>query len=123
MLEQSNALVNECLARPLRYYWHAEFLLVIWPKSDYNVITMATTTRIIRIGNSRGIRIPKTLLDEAELTGEVILRAEKGRLVVKSSHRPRQGWREEAQRMHSRAEDRLLDPVTPTEFDSKEWTW
>jgi antitoxin MazE len=37
---------------------------------------MAAKTRIIRIGNSRGIRIPKTLLEEAELPDEVELHAE-----------------------------------------------
>ena len=43
--------------------------------SDYNVITMTAKTRIVRIGNSRGIRIPKTLLEEAELPDEVKGRA------------------------------------------------
>src|SRR5262249_47884072 len=46
---------------------------------DYNVITVTAKIRIVRIGNSRGIRIPKTLLQEAELPDEVVLHAEPGR--------------------------------------------
>jgi antitoxin component of MazEF toxin-antitoxin module len=37
---------------------------------------MTTKTRIVRIGNSRGIRVPKLLLDQAELPDEVELRGE-----------------------------------------------
>ena len=70
---------------------------------------MATKTHIIRIGNSRGIRVPKALLDEAQLSEEVELRAEPGRLVVRSSHRPREGWAEAARRMHKSGDDRPLD--------------
>ena len=44
------------------------------PRS-YTVVTMVTKTVIVRIGNSRGIRIPKSLLDEAELPEEVELHA------------------------------------------------
>src|SRR5262249_43148619 len=50
--------------------------------NDYDVMTTTVKTRIVRIGNSRGVRIPKTLLEEAELPDEVELHAEPGRLVV-----------------------------------------
>ena len=84
---------------------------------------MATRTRIVRIGNSRGIRIPKTLLDEAELPEEVELHAEPGRLVVQAAHHPRSGWAEAAKRMRSRGDDQLLDEPTTTQFDREEWEW
>jgi len=84
---------------------------------------MPIKTRIIRIGNSRGIRVPKALLDQAQLSEEVELRAEPGRLIVKSARRPRQGWAEEARRMHERGDDRLLDEPIPTHFDEEEWEW
>ncbi len=89
---------------------------------SYNVITMSTRTRIVRIGNSRGIRIPKTLLEQAELPEEVELHAERGRLVVQAARPPRSGWAEAAKEMHARGDDRLLDEPTPTRFD-KEWEW
>jgi antitoxin MazE len=84
---------------------------------------MPTKTRIVRIGNSRGIRIPKTLLDEADLPEEVELHAEPGRLVVQGVRRPRSGWAAAAKRMRARGEDRLIDEPTATVFDREEWEW
>lgn len=84
---------------------------------------MAVKTHLIRIGNSRGIRVPKALLEQAQLSDEVELRAEPGRLVVKSTHRPRQGWQEAARRMRASGDDRLLDEPTPTRFEAEEWQW
>ena len=80
-------------------------------------------TRIIRIGNSKGIRIPKVLLDQAELPEEVELHAEPGRLVIQASRGPRFGWAEAAKAMHARGEDRLLDENTSTRFDDETWQW
>ena len=84
---------------------------------------MTTTTRIVRIGNSRGIRVPKLLLDRAALPDEVELRAEPGRLVVSAAHRPRAGWAAAARKMRERGEDVLLDAPTPTRFDRTSWKW
>jgi len=84
---------------------------------------MATTTRIVRIGNSQGIRIPKPLLDEAQLPEEVELQAEPGRLVVRAARGPRHGWADAARAMGARQEDALLDEATATTFDVEEWTW
>ena len=84
---------------------------------------MTAKTRIVRIGNSRGIRVPKLLLEEAGLPEEVELRAEPGRLVVSAATRPRAGWASKARSLHRRGDDAPLDPVTPTEFDDTEWRW
>jgi antitoxin MazE len=84
---------------------------------------MATKTRIVRIGSSRGIRIPKALLDEANLPDEVELHAQPGRLVVQGVRRPRSGWAAAAKRMHARGDDRPLDEATATKFDREEWGW
>jgi antitoxin MazE len=84
---------------------------------------MAAKTRIVRIGNSRGIRIPKTLLEEAELSDEVRLHAEPGRLVVAIVRHARKGWAAAAHRMRARSDDRLLDEPTATRFDHEEWKW
>ena len=80
-------------------------------------------SRIVQIGNSRGIRLPKVLLEEAQLADEVELEAEPGRIVIRRANRPRAGWAAAARRMRERDEDRLLDPTTPTRFDEKEWKW
>ena len=47
---------------------------------------------IVRIGNSRGIRLPKTLLQEAQLEDEVELQAEPGRILISKLAKPRAGW-------------------------------
>jgi antitoxin MazE len=84
---------------------------------------MTTKTRIVRIGNSRGIRIPKTLLDEAHLPEEVEVHAQPGRLVVQAARHPRSGWAVAAKRMRTNSDDRLLDESTSTTFDREEWEW
>ncbi len=90
---------------------------------DYNVITMTTISRIVRIGNSRGIRVPKALLQQAELPEEVELQAEPGRLVVRAVRRARAGWAQAAAQMHERGDDRLLDAAAGNRFDAEEWEW
>jgi antitoxin MazE len=80
-------------------------------------------SRIVQIGNSRGIRLPKVLLEEAQLADEVELQAEPGRIVIRRGNRPRAGWAAAARRMREQDDERLLDPTTPTRFDEKEWKW
>ena len=84
---------------------------------------MATKTRIIRIGNSQGFRVPRALLEQAQLPEEVELQAQPGRLIVRASRRPRAGWSEAARVMRERGHDRLLDQPTTTRFDQEDWTW
>lgn len=80
-------------------------------------------TRIVRIGNSRGVRIPKPLIEQAGLGEEVELLVEEGRIVISSASKARAGWAEAAQLLRERAEDGLLDAGTPTHFDEGEWEW
>jgi antitoxin MazE len=82
-----------------------------------------TRTRIVRIGNSRGIRVPKVLLEQAQLPEEVTLHAEPGRLVVQAARGPRFGWAAAAKAMRARGDDRLIDEPRPTRFDVDEWQW
>lgn len=79
--------------------------------------------RIVQIGNSRGIRIPKVVLEEAQLDEEVELTAEPGRIVIRKTSGPRAGWETAARRMREHGEDRLLDLPTFTRFDEEEWEW
>ena len=84
---------------------------------------MPTKTRIVRIGNSQGIRVPRALLEQADLPEEVELQAQPGRLVVRAARRPRAGWAQAARAMHEREHDVLIDESTPTRFEQEEWTW
>lgn len=79
--------------------------------------------RIVRVGNSRGVRLPKPLLEQAGLPDEVEIHAEPGRIIIESARRVRSGWAEAARAMAERGDDALLDEPTPTEFDLEEWTW
>jgi antitoxin MazE len=80
-------------------------------------------TRLVRIGNSRGIRLPKSLIAQAGLTEEVELRVEDGTIILEPTTSARSGWAEAAKELRERDEDLLLDPITPTHFDDKEWKW
>jgi antitoxin MazE len=84
---------------------------------------MKAKARIVKIDNSRGIRIPKTLLDEADLPEEVELHAEPGRLVIQALRPPRRGWAAASRRMRTYSDDRLLDESTPTGFERDAWEW
>ena len=84
---------------------------------------MIAKTRIVPIGNSKGIRVPKVLLEHAQLPDEVELQAERGRLIVRAARGTRAGWAAAARTMHDRGDDRLLDATTVSRFDDKEWRW
>jgi antitoxin MazE len=81
------------------------------------------TVDVIRIGNSRGIRIPKTLIDQCGLGDKVELRVEKGRLIVAPQRQPRQGWEEALRAAGPGGADELLLDMPPTRFDMEEWEW
>ncbi len=82
-------------------------------------------TRIIRIGNSQGIRIPRPLLEPIRLRGEVEITAENGALVIRPARKPREGWEEALREMARRGDDALPDDVKPSEssWDESEWKW
>jgi antitoxin MazE len=68
-------------------------------------------TRIVRIGNSQGIRIPKPILEQTGLDGEVEISAKNGSVVIRAAAKPRAGWDAAFREMARRGEDRLLDDV------------
>ncbi len=81
-------------------------------------------TRIVRIGNSRGLRLPKLLLDQTGLSDEVEVEAQGNHLIIRAARAPRNGWAEAFADMAAADEDRLLDPeLPPTRFDRHDWTW
>jgi len=80
-------------------------------------------TRLVRIGNSRGVRLPKPLIEEAGLSEEVEIRARQGSIVILPVAGVRSGWAEAARQLRTCNEDRLLDGPTETRFDHREWSW
>jgi antitoxin MazE len=80
-------------------------------------------TRLVRIGNSRGVRLPKTIIMQAGLTDEVELGVRDGAIIIARVTSTRSGWAEAAGQMRQLGDDRLLDLPLPTRFDEKEWRW
>ena len=82
-------------------------------------------TRIVRIGNARGVRIPKLLLEQSGLEGEVEMNAENGSLLIRKVTKPRAGWSAAFRAMARQGDDALLDdlPSTLTSSDEDEWEW
>jgi len=86
---------------------------------------MQTTvkTRIIRIGNSQGIRIPKPIIEQLGFSDEVELEIYPDQLVIRSAHTPRQDWEAQFKAMAEAGHDQLLDAEILTEWDETEWEW
>ena len=88
---------------------------------------MGMKTKIVRIGNSRGVRIPKPLLEEAGLEErgvQVQLRVVEGGIMIESERAPRAGWADAAALANERGDDTLLDAAVPrTRFDEADWEW
>ncbi|MFQ5899920.1 MAG: AbrB/MazE/SpoVT family DNA-binding domain-containing protein [Candidatus Methylomirabilia bacterium] len=79
--------------------------------------------RVVRIGNSRGIRIPKVWLEQLGLDEEVELAVQKDKLVIRRAQRPREGWEEAFRSMAEHRDDRLLDEPMAAKWDREEWDW
>jgi antitoxin MazE len=78
--------------------------------------------QLIHIGNSRGIRIPKPIIEQCGLGDMVDLQTEHNRLVITPHRAPREGWEEAfAAAGGPSGDDLRLD--FPNEFDEKEWHW
>ena len=81
-------------------------------------------TKIVKIGNSQGVRIPKVLLDQTNLDEEVELEVQDNSIVIRSSLPARHGWDESFQLMAEQGDDRLLDKVDQlSNWDKEEWEW
>ena len=83
------------------------------------------STRIVKIGNAHGIRIPKPMLDQLGLSKKVELEMAQDHLVIRAAQPPRCGWDEQFQVMAMRGDDQLLDENVPTltQWDENEWEW
>ena len=84
-------------------------------------------TTLVQIGNSRGIRIPKALLEQYHLHDqvEVELEPRPGHLVIRPTRPARSGWDDAFRAMRERGDDVLLDgeSLAATEWDTTEWEW
>jgi len=81
------------------------------------------STQIVKTGNSRGIRIPRTLIEQVKLGNEVEILVQRGQLVIRPLSRPRSGWDEQFRAMAEHGDDQLLDKPVATKWDRSDWVW
>ena len=73
---------------------------------------------IVQVGNSKGIRLSKTLLDKYQITNKVELVLENDYIILKPVTEPRKNWENAFAEMHKNGDDNLLiDSV----FDDEKW--
>ena len=85
---------------------------------------MVLKTRIIRIGNSQGVRIPKPLLEQSGIEDEVELEVHDKRIIIHAAAKPRQSWDDAFAEMASLEDDVPFDPgYIPSTWDDEEWEW
>lgn len=89
-------------------------------RSNYDVIMKA---QIIQIGNSQGIRIPKLLLEETHLAGEVEMEVFQGGILIRNVQKPRGDWDAIFKSMADSDDDIAPAAKARTEFEKKEWQW
>lgn len=75
------------------------------------------------MGNSRGVRLPKPLIEQAGLSDEVELELQGNTIVIVATRVARRGWAEAARELNEQGGDVLLDGHTSTLFDENEWQW
>jgi antitoxin MazE len=78
---------------------------------------------IVPIGNSKGIRIPKTILEQCNIEKEVVLEIEDQNIIIKPFKKePRKNWAQYFRKMKERGEDQLFidDSI---DLDATDWEW
>jgi antitoxin MazE len=105
--------------------------VVMTPECNYNVVMKIKVPRkagslrvrpvsngvkakLVRIGNSRGVRIPKVLLEQSGLTERVTLRVSGNRIIVEGTADPRAGWEEAMKKAVAEHGNELTD-------EDREW--
>lgn len=83
-------------------------------------------TKVVKIGNSLGIRIPKSIIHESGLKNEVELEVIEGRIIIKPISTNRESWDAAFKRMAKKQDDILLDNESilgQSNWDQEEWEW
>ncbi|MEB3189943.1 MAG: AbrB/MazE/SpoVT family DNA-binding domain-containing protein, partial [Snowella sp.] len=99
----------------------------------YNVVTIdfinftqnvdMVKARIVKVGNSQGIRIPKPLLEQSGIKTNVDIGVQGEALIIRNAATPRQDWGAAFEAMAAQGDDRLLDAPTVTDWEEAEWDW
>ena len=80
-------------------------------------------TKLVPIGNSMGVRLPKTMIEQARLANcELVLRVTDEGILIAPKYSPRKGWKKTFKKMHKNNDKPLL-PDVANDFDDKDWQW
>jgi len=81
--------------------------------------------RIVKIGNSQGIRIPKLLLEQAGIMEDVELDIDKNHIIIRPVSNPRDGWDDAFKAMADKGDDTIIDDIENIShsWDDNEWQW
>jgi antitoxin MazE len=81
--------------------------------------------RIVKIGNSQGIRIPKPLLEQLNINEDVDIEIENNQIIIRPVARPRAGWDAAFQKMAENGDDVLIggEQALTHAWDETEWQW
>ncbi|MDY6953351.1 MAG: AbrB/MazE/SpoVT family DNA-binding domain-containing protein [Thermodesulfobacteriota bacterium] len=81
--------------------------------------------RVVKIGNSRGIRLPKPLLDQTGIMEDVDLEVDNNRIIIRPVSSPRSGWEDAFRTMAEKGDDGLViegEEISHS-WDEEEWQW
>ncbi len=76
---------------------------------------------IIKIGNSKGIRLSKTILEKYNLKDKVELILDKGQIILKPISKPRKGWDKAFKQMSENGDDKLYFDDVFEDENLEEW--
>ncbi|MCI5227941.1 MAG: AbrB/MazE/SpoVT family DNA-binding domain-containing protein [Candidatus Electrothrix sp. AX2] len=81
-------------------------------------------TRVIKIGNSQGLRIPKPILEQTGIMDDVEIEVEKNQIIIRPVKNAREGWDVAFKKMSEQGDDELLlgDNIANA-WDEDEWQW
>jgi antitoxin MazE len=80
-------------------------------------------TQIIQIGNSQGVRIPKILLEESKISGDVELELHEEGILIRNVQKPRKNWDSVFKKLAENDDEESHSFDSATDFEKKEWQW
>ena len=81
--------------------------------------------RVIKIGNSQGLRIPKPILEQTGIMDDVEIEVVKNQIIIRPVKNAREGWEDAFKVMGEKGDDQLItgDENILHSWDEEEWQW
>jgi len=80
--------------------------------------------RVIKIGNSQGLRIPKPILEQTGILDDVEIEVEKNKIIIRPVKNVREGWGEAFKIMGEKGDDApIIGQNISHSWDDEEWQW